>query len=143
VVAGQYRDLPLNPRSSILDLQSSIFDPQSSIFYPRSRGGSPVAASLTLNERAQRLADHMAANAAALRIAVQQSTGGARLIDCGIMTEGGLNAGLALARVCLAGQAEVSLVPGDVDGVPCPLVQVATDQPVLACMAAQYAGWEV
>ena len=102
-----------------------------------------MAATLTLNERAQRLADHMAANTAALRVAVQQTIAGARLIDCGINVEGGLNAGLALARVCLAGQAEVTLVPGDVAGTPCPVVQVATDHPVLACMASQYAGWEV
>jgi methenyltetrahydromethanopterin cyclohydrolase len=101
-----------------------------------------VPAILTLNERAQRLADHMAANAAALRIAVQP-VGGARVLDCGVRTTGGLQAGLGVARVCLAGQAEVSLVPGDVDGVPCPQVQVTTDNPVTACMASQYAGWQV
>jgi methenyltetrahydromethanopterin cyclohydrolase len=97
---------------------------------------------LTLNERAQRLADHMAANAAALRVAVQ-TVAGARVIDCGVKAEGGLQAGLALARVCLAGQAEVTLVPDEVAGVLCPQVQVATDHPVLACMASQYAGWQI
>jgi methenyltetrahydromethanopterin cyclohydrolase len=97
----------------------------------------------TLNERAQRLADHMAATAAALRIAVQTTGQGARIIDCGVQVAGGLQAGLALARVCLAGQADVCLVPGEVDRVACPFVQVATDQPVLACMAAQYAGWQI
>jgi methenyltetrahydromethanopterin cyclohydrolase len=85
----------------------------------------------------------MATNAAALRIAVQTTPAGARVLDCGIRAEGGLQAGLALARVCLAGQAEVALVPGEVAGVPCPLVQVATDQPVTACMASQYAGWQI
>src|SRR5579872_2705383 len=99
--------------------------------------------SLTLNERAQRLADHMAATAAALRIAAHPLPGGARVLDCGIAVEGGLQAGLALARVCLAGQADVALVPGSIPEVPCPLVQVATDHPVLACMASQYAGWQV
>jgi methenyltetrahydromethanopterin cyclohydrolase len=54
---------------------------------------------------------------------------------------GGLQAGLGLARVCLANLAEVTLVPGDILGVACPLVQVMTDHPVLACMASQYAGW--
>jgi methenyltetrahydromethanopterin cyclohydrolase len=101
-----------------------------------------VAAPLTLNERAQRLADHVAANAAALRVAVQ-TVGGARVIDCGVKAEGGLQAGLALARICLAGQAEVTLVPGEVAGVLCPQVEVATDHPVLACMASQYAGWQI
>jgi methenyltetrahydromethanopterin cyclohydrolase len=99
-------------------------------------------ATLTLNERANRLADHMATNAQALRIEVLQ-TAAARVLDCGVLAEGGLQAGLGLARVCLAGQAEVSLVPGDIDGIPCPLVQVVTDHPVAACLAAQYAGWQI
>jgi methenyltetrahydromethanopterin cyclohydrolase len=98
---------------------------------------------LTLNERALRLADHLAANAAAHRIAVQQTDNGARVLDCGVVAEGGLQAGLALARICLAGQAEVCLAPGHLTEVPCPLVQVWTDHPVLACMASQYAGWQI
>src|SRR5262245_60723459 len=85
----------------------------------------------------------MASQASALRIAVQQTPSGGRVLDGGIKTPGGLQAGLALARVCLAGQAELSLVPGDVAGLPCPYVQVNTDQPVLACMASQYAGWQL
>jgi methenyltetrahydromethanopterin cyclohydrolase len=63
-----------------------------------------VAASPTLNERAQRLADHMASTAGALRIGVQPTTGGARIIDCGVKVEGGLQAGLALARVAWPGR---------------------------------------
>jgi methenyltetrahydromethanopterin cyclohydrolase len=101
-----------------------------------------VAALPTLNERAQRLADHLAANAAALRIDVLQ-TAGARVLDCGVQVDGGLQAGLGLARVCLAGQAEVSLVPGTIADLPCPQVQVLSDNPVLGCMAAQYAGWQI
>jgi len=101
-----------------------------------------MAAPVTLNERALRLADHMAANAAALRIDVH-NVGGARVLDCGVKAEGGLNAGLGLARVCLAGQAEVGLVPGECGGLSGLLVQVFTDNPVIACMASQYAGWQV
>lgn len=97
----------------------------------------------TLNERAQRLADHLAANAAAMRIAVHPAAGGGRVIDCGVQAAGGLQAGVALARICLAGQAEVTLIPGELDGVPLPRVTVSTDHPVAACMASQYAGWQV
>ncbi len=102
-----------------------------------------MAEPLTLNERALRLADDMAANAAALRIDVQTAAGGARVLDCGVKAEGGLSAGVGLARVCLAGQAEVCLVPGDCAGVPCLLAQVMSDNPIIACMASQYAGWQV
>jgi len=102
-----------------------------------------VATILTLNERAQRLADHMATTAAGLRIEVKQTTNGARILDCGINAPGGLQAGLAMARVCLAGQADVSLQAGEVAGISCPVVQVSSDVPVQACMASQYAGWQI
>jgi methenyltetrahydromethanopterin cyclohydrolase len=96
-----------------------------------------------LNERALRLADEMAARAGPLRIAVQVTPAGAAVLDCGVKAEGGLQAGLGLARVCLAGLADVTLAPGGLADLPGPQVQVATDHPVLACMASQYAGWQV
>ncbi len=97
----------------------------------------------TLNERAQRQADFLAMNAGAMRISVQPTSSGTRGIDCGVKVPGGLQAGLGLARVCLAGQAEVSLTPGEVAGISSPLIQVVTDNPVAACMASQYAGWQI
>jgi methenyltetrahydromethanopterin cyclohydrolase len=102
-----------------------------------------VATVPTLNERAQRLADFMASMAAPMRIHVQTTGAGARVLDCGINAPGGIQTGLALARVCLAGQAEVTLLAGEVAGVACPHIQVTTDQPVLACLASQYAGWQI
>ncbi|HZZ79591.1 MAG TPA: methenyltetrahydromethanopterin cyclohydrolase [Gemmataceae bacterium] len=102
-----------------------------------------MAATLTLNERALRLADYAASSAPALRIQAHTTTGGAKVIDCGVKTPGGLQAGLALARVCLAGQGEVALTPGEVSGIACPSVVVNSDHPILACMASQYAGWPI
>lgn len=63
------------------------------------------------------------------------------VVDCGVKATGGLDAGLLLARLCLADLATVSLEPGR-EGLG-PVVQVQTDHPLLACMASQYAGWEV
>jgi methenyltetrahydromethanopterin cyclohydrolase len=37
----------------------------------------------------------------------------------------------------------VTLVPGQVDGLGFPTVQVQTDHPVEACLLSQYAGWRV
>jgi len=93
---------------------------------------------MTLNERASLCADLLQANAAAWR--VQHTTvGGARVIDCGGAVPGGLQAGLQMARVCLAGLADVSLV-ASTEG---PLVQVSSDDPVRACLGSQYAGWQI
>jgi methenyltetrahydromethanopterin cyclohydrolase len=95
-----------------------------------------------LNERAFRLADQMAAEADDLRVCVHE-TAGARIIDCGVEAQGGLQAGLRLARICLADLAEVTLAPGRIGTTASPTVQVATDHPVRACLAAQYAGWRI
>ncbi len=97
----------------------------------------------TLNERAQRQADFLAANAGSYRIAVSQSESGARIIDCGVNVQGGLQSGLGLIRVCTAGLADITLVQGEVAGVASPYIQIMSDQPVTACMAAQYAGWPI
>jgi methenyltetrahydromethanopterin cyclohydrolase len=102
-----------------------------------------VTTPLTLNEQAWGIADQMAAQAASLRIAVRPTGSGVRVLDCGVQAQGGLGAGLGLARVCLAGRAEVALAPGTIPGLLCPQVQVVTDHPVPACMASQYAGWQV
>src|SRR5437763_1730144 len=83
-------------------------------------------------------ADLLASHADAWRCAVAK-VAGARVIDCGGAVPGGLQAGLQLARVCTAGLADISLQGGP-DG---PEVQVYTDDPVRACLASQYAGWQV
>jgi methenyltetrahydromethanopterin cyclohydrolase len=93
---------------------------------------------MTLNESAMAGADFLAANAAHWRCAVS-TVAGARVIDCGGAVVGSLQAGLQMARICTAGLADVQLCPGP-DG---PVIQVATDEPVRACLAAQYAGWHV
>jgi methenyltetrahydromethanopterin cyclohydrolase len=90
---------------------------------------------LSLNERALRLTERVLEDAAGLDVAVS-TVGGARVIDAGVASPGGFAAGLAMARVCLADLAACAITPG-------PLVQVATDHPVAACLASQYAGWQV
>lgn len=97
----------------------------------------------TLNERAMQLVNQMAGEADELRIAVHHSAGESRILDCGVKVDGSLRAGLMLARVCLSGLGDVALVPGTLADLPCPQIQVSSDHPVLACMASQYAGWQV
>src|SRR5262249_37076334 len=97
---------------------------------------------LALNDRAQNLARAMESRAETLRI-VSTSVANTKVLDCGVKALGGIEAGLGLARVCLADLAEVTLMPGDASTLDLPRIQVRTDQPVLACMASQYAGWQI
>jgi methenyltetrahydromethanopterin cyclohydrolase len=97
---------------------------------------------LTLNQRAQVVADRVRANRDALGVELLE-VGGATVVDCGVKAAGGIAAGLELARVCLADLADVSLQVGDASSLGLPRVQVICDQPVRACMASQYAGWQI
>lgn len=102
-----------------------------------------MIAAMNLNLRAARRCDLLADDATAYRIAVMCQEGGARIIDCGVYAAGGIEAGLALAEICLADLGRVHLVSGGSDTWPGPAITVRTDQPTAACMASQYAGWQV
>jgi methenyltetrahydromethanopterin cyclohydrolase len=97
---------------------------------------------MTLNERANLVADELEHHASRYRVAVSR-VAGARIIDCGGGVTGSLAAGLAMARACLADLGEVAYVPCPLAEVGGPAVQVTTDDPVRACLASQYAGWQV
>ncbi|MEJ7812375.1 MAG: methenyltetrahydromethanopterin cyclohydrolase [Gemmatimonadaceae bacterium] len=101
------------------------------------------AGDLGLNERSWMIADRVAAQATALRVAVHTLEGGARVIDAGVEVDGGLGAGLALAELCMGGLGHVSLAQVTVGGDTYAGVQVWTDHPAVSCMASQYAGWAV
>jgi methenyltetrahydromethanopterin cyclohydrolase len=105
-------------------------------------GASPMSESLGLNERAVRLCEQSVREASELHIS-GSLVGAAHVLDFGIGSPGGLRAGLRLAEICLAGLGTVSLETGRSGVWPGPSVTVHTDHPVAACLASQYAGWQV
>src|SRR3954466_11002059 len=98
---------------------------------------------LSLNQRAAQLADRLADDAEALRVAVTTLPGGARLIDCGSAVPGGLEAGRRFAEICMAGLGTITFAPVALEGRWFPGLTVVTDHPALACLGAQYAGWQI
>jgi methenyltetrahydromethanopterin cyclohydrolase len=94
----------------------------------------------SLNESAGRLADEVIRDAAMLRLEVTTGPGGATLIDCSV---GGVAAGLRMAAICLGGLGAVGLTQSDrLPRWPWQ-VSVYTSDPVIACLASQYAGWRL
>ena len=98
---------------------------------------------LSLNDRARALADRLAEDADALRVAVSELSGGTRVIDCGSAVPGGLEAGRRFAEITMGGLGSVAFTPVVVGGRSLPGLTVVTDHPALACLGAQYAGWQV
>jgi methenyltetrahydromethanopterin cyclohydrolase len=98
---------------------------------------------LSLNDRAEELADRLVAEADALRVTATTMPGGTRLIDCGSAVLGGLEAGRQFAQICMGGLGWVSFAPVVLEGRWLPGLTVVTDRPALACLASQYAGWRL
>jgi len=79
----------------------------------------------------------------ALRVAVHPLSNGGRVIDFGCQSLGGIEAGKALATICLGTRAQVQLGASNPTIWEGAQVIVSTDAPVEACMASQYAGWKI
>ena len=96
-----------------------------------------------LNERAWRLAETIRLDLDELRGSAQTLDNGTVVLDFGIDVPGGLEAGLALARLCLADRGRVAITTGPLPRHNWPSIEVSTDAPVAACLASQYAGWQL
>lgn len=105
-----------------------------------SKSPSPIP---NLNQTAARALERLAQRAADLRVGVHRLSDGSFLVDAGVDATGGVQAGLELARICLSDLGSVEVGAGALLGGSCPEITVQTDHPVAACMASQYAGWQV
>ena len=98
---------------------------------------------ISVNARAWSLLAALCDEAAALRVGVTRGPAGELLLDAGASHVGGIGAGVALARICLGGLGNVTVAP-DAALPHWPwTVSVASSQPVVACLASQYAGWSL
>ncbi|MEA1833785.1 methenyltetrahydromethanopterin cyclohydrolase [Methylobacterium durans] len=89
------------------------------------------------------LVERLVADAEVLRLAVTQEPGGARMVDAGATVRGSIEAGRRMAEICLGGLGTVTISPsGPVSSWPYSVVVHAND-PVIACLGSQYAGWSL
>ena len=96
-----------------------------------------------INEMGFEVFEEMLDYADELQIEVQELDNGTVVADAGVKAHGGYGAGVYLSRLCMADLAEIQLTPFDIKGVLLPGIQVATDHPVVSCMASQCAMWQI
>lgn len=103
-----------------------------------------AAASLpSVNRLTLPLLDALRRDAGQLRIVEQRLSNGCQVIDAGIDTPGGLEAGRRIAEICMGGLGHVRF-NGDGKIKRWPLsLNVHSSNPVLACLGSQYAGWSL
>jgi len=78
-----------------------------------------------------------------LNISVAAGALGETLIDAGSKARGSLAAGLRIAEICMGGLGAARLAPDAATPRWPWTISVASPQPVVACLASQYAGWSL
>jgi methenyltetrahydromethanopterin cyclohydrolase len=104
---------------------------------------APLASSsLSVNAHVVPWVERLLREADALRVQVRRDDSGACIVDAGIAAPGCVAAGLLIGEICMGGFGTVGTRTGAADGWPTWL-EVRSSQPVLACLASQYAGWSL
>ncbi|HHH45018.1 MAG TPA: methenyltetrahydromethanopterin cyclohydrolase [Gammaproteobacteria bacterium] len=101
-------------------------------------GGYP-----SINRLTMPMLDVLCRDAAQLRIVEQHLLNGCRVIDAGINTPGGLEAGRRIAELCMGGLGRITLNGDGKIGRWPVSINVHSCDPVLACLGSQYAGWSL
>jgi methenyltetrahydromethanopterin cyclohydrolase len=94
-----------------------------------------------MNEIAFKLATEMIDNSDTLNIRADKLPCGATIIDAGVNIEGSLEAGKYFSEICMSGMGKVEFCELTYDDFSIPGIKVSVNNPVLACMGSQYAGW--
>jgi methenyltetrahydromethanopterin cyclohydrolase len=93
---------------------------------------------VSVNEGATKIVEEMIKRKEELRIEVSKLHNGTTIIDAGVKTRGGLEAGVYYARACMGAPSQVSLSMNQRL-----MIHVYVDNPAIACMASQFAGWAI
>jgi methenyltetrahydromethanopterin cyclohydrolase len=98
---------------------------------------------VSVNARAAALVERLVVDAAEHKIGVERGALGELLIDAGSKHLGSIAAGLSVAEICMGGLGSVELeLSATTPNWPWTLVSRSSN-PVIACLASQYAGWRL
>jgi methenyltetrahydromethanopterin cyclohydrolase len=102
-----------------------------------------AAPAISVNARAQALIKGLADASAELKVDVRLGSRGETVIDAGARARGSVAAGLAIAEICMGGLGHIHLAESAATPHwPWTLI-VRSANPVIACLASQYAGWRL
>ncbi|AQH00544.1 methenyltetrahydromethanopterin cyclohydrolase [Burkholderia sp. KK1] len=99
---------------------------------------------ISVNASSERLVARLIDDAARLAVEITRTDGGTVIVDAGVNAKGSAEAGILIARICMGGLGRVARrVAFDHAPLWPVFIEVHTSNPVLACLASQYAGWSL
>jgi methenyltetrahydromethanopterin cyclohydrolase len=99
--------------------------------------------SVSVNMNALQTVKQMIDDAEELNCAVSELENGTTVLDAGVFTSAGSEAGRLIAEVCMGGLGSVRLTQTHIAEMTLPAVVVGTNEPSTATLASQLAGWSI
>jgi methenyltetrahydromethanopterin cyclohydrolase len=98
---------------------------------------------LSVNKKARELVRMLCATPEEYGVSVQKTQKGATLVDAGVDTKGGFEAGRLITEICMGGLGKARIFVRPCDDLQFPAISVFTDHPAVATLGCQFAGWQV
>lgn len=97
---------------------------------------------LSVNRLAWKLLEKLIENAEFYGVKVEKASG-ATVVDAGIATQGGFEAGRLITEICMGGCGKARITCKTYGNLQLPSIFVYSDHPVIATLGSQYAGWQI
>ena len=98
---------------------------------------------ISVNEKSQLLVKDLIDNHNYYRVNIENGHNGCTIIDAGVNSLGNMEAGRVISEICLGGLGRVHILNTMQIGEWPLTVHVNTNDPVIACLGSQYAGWSL
>jgi methenyltetrahydromethanopterin cyclohydrolase len=98
---------------------------------------------LSVNRMAWKLAEKLLDKQDFYGVKASKSTSGATIVDAGINASGGFQAGRIITEICMGGCGKAHIGFKSYGDLELPSITVCTDQPAIAALGSQFAGWRI
>lgn len=100
-------------------------------------------AKISVNQLAWQKAQNLLDNPVYYGVEITKSNAGATIIDAGVKAAGGFEAGKMLTELCLGGAGKAELGYKNYGDLEFPSVTITSDNPAIAMLGSQFAGWRI
>jgi methenyltetrahydromethanopterin cyclohydrolase len=98
---------------------------------------------LSVNSMAWKLAEKLLDKQDFYGVKASKSASGATIVDAGINASGGFQAGRIITEICMGGCGKAHIGFKNYGDLELPSITVCTDQPAIAALGSQFAGWRI
>ena len=97
----------------------------------------------SVNRLAWKLVEKLREKSELYNVHVEKLSSGTTIIDAGIKAKGGFQAGKIITEICMGGCGKARITCENYGETKLPSIFVYTDNPVIATLGSQFAGWQI